>query len=64
MRFIALVTLGDLGMGASQGTMLIFMCGNDPGMCAEWDATSGGNQALIFAADDRLVPAAVPEIRL
>jgi hypothetical protein len=60
MRFIALVMLGDLGSGASQGVMLIFMCGNDPGMCAEWDATSGGNRALIFAAGGRLAPAAVP----
>lgn len=60
MRFIALVMLDDLGMGASRGMMLIFMCGNAPGMCEEWDATSGGNQALIFAADGRLVPAAVP----
>jgi hypothetical protein len=60
MRFIALVMLGDLGTGASQGTLQIFMCGNNPGMCDDWDATSGGNQALILAADDRLVPAAVP----
>jgi hypothetical protein len=60
MRFLAQVMLGDLGSSASQGVLLIFMCGNDPGVCEEWDAATGGNQVLVFAAGGRLVPAAVP----
>jgi hypothetical protein len=60
MRFLAQVMLGDLGMSASQGVLLIFMCGNDPGMCEEWDAAAGGTQVLVFAAGWRLAPAAVP----
>ena len=60
MRFLAQVMLGDLGMSAPQDVLLIFMCGNDPGMCEEWDAAAGGNHALVFAAGGRLAPAAVP----
>jgi hypothetical protein len=60
MRFLAQVMLGDLETSASQDVLLIFMCGNDPGMCAEWDAAAGGNQALIFTAGVRQAPAAVP----
>jgi hypothetical protein len=52
--------LGDLDRSASQDVLLIFMCGNDPGMCSEWEAAAGGNQALLVAAGGRLTPAAVP----
>ncbi|MFD4674360.1 hypothetical protein ACFWNN_31885 [Lentzea sp. NPDC058450] len=40
------------------GAVAVFMCQNDPGMCDEWDATSGGNRALLFTAP--LSPAVVP----
>jgi hypothetical protein len=40
------------------GAIAVFQCQNDPGMCDEWDATSGGNQAFLFTGD--LAPAAVP----
>lgn len=33
------------------GFELIFMCNNDPGMCDEWDAESGGNKVVIV--DDK-----------
>lgn len=29
------------------GLELIFMCQNDPGVCDEWDANSGGNKVII-----------------
>jgi hypothetical protein len=59
MQFLARVMPGGPGMSASQGVLSIFMCGNDPGMCDEWDAAAGGNQALVFVGGS-LVPAAVP----
>ncbi|WP_211241170.1 hypothetical protein [Pseudonocardia spinosispora] len=37
----------------------IFMCGNDPGMCDEWEPDGGGNRALLFTGD-ALRPAHVP----
>lgn len=40
------------------GVISVFFCQNDPGMCADWDATSGGNCAYLFL--DALEPAAVP----
>ena len=30
------------------GTVAVFQCQNDPGMCDDWDAASGGNRALLF----------------
>jgi hypothetical protein len=59
MQFLAQVMPGGPGMSVSQGVLSIFMCGNDPGMCDEWDAAAGSNQALVFAGGS-LVPAAVP----
>lgn len=40
------------------GAVAVFYCQNDPGMCDEWDATSGGNRAYLFVGE--LYPAAVP----
>ncbi len=64
MQFVAQVLLDDLAPDEDSelgGTMLsIFMCQNDPGRCADWDATSGGNQAALFPTDDLSV-AIVPE---
>lgn len=59
MQFLAQVMLADLGMGEWRGVLSIFMCQNDPGMCDEWDAVAGGNQALAFPAGG-LVPASAP----
>jgi hypothetical protein len=64
MQFIAQIVLDDLAPDEESelgGTMLsVFMCQNDPGMCADWDATSGGNEAMLFPAADLSV-AIVPE---
>lgn len=40
------------------GVISVFFCQNDPGMCDDWDATSGGNRAYLFL--DALEPATVP----
>lgn len=34
------------------GLELIFMCQNDPGMCDEWDADSGGNKVVIIDSEN------------
>lgn len=59
MQFLAQVMLADLAVDEWRGVLSIFMCQNSPGMCEEWDAVAGGNQALAFAAGG-LVPASVP----
>ncbi|MEH1055986.1 DUF1963 domain-containing protein [Micromonospora sp. CPCC 206171] len=58
MQFLAQVRLDDLD-SAECGLFSIFMCQNDPGLCDEWDATSGGNCAFVFGLD-QLAPAALP----
>ncbi|MBC9718805.1 hypothetical protein H9Y04_40390 [Streptomyces sp. TRM66268-LWL] len=40
------------------GTVSVFFCQNDPGMCDEWDATGGANRAFLFRGE--LTAAAVP----
>jgi hypothetical protein len=40
------------------GTISVFYCQNDPGMCDEWDAAAGGTRAYVFSGPLR--PAAVP----
>lgn len=52
MQFLAHLPVED-------GSVAVFYCQNDPGMCDDWEATSGGNRAFLFTGD--LVPAAVPE---
>jgi len=34
------------------GLELIFMCGNDPGMCDEWDADAGGNKVIVVDSEN------------
>ena len=41
------------------GVVSVFMCQNDPGLCDEWEAFKGGNQAYLFT-DRNLAPATVP----
>jgi Domain of unknown function (DUF1963) len=65
MQFLAQILLDDPGIAADSGPMngrgvlLIFMCQNDPGLCDDWDATSGGNRALLFRRES-LVPIQPP----
>jgi uncharacterized protein YwqG len=63
MQFIAQLPLAECDEVApkrSSQTLLIFQCQNDPGMCDEWDAESGGNLAMIVQAEGG-VPLEVPE---
>lgn len=50
MQFLAQVVLDDLGDRGDEdrGVLTLFACQNDPGMCADWEPDSGGNQALIW----------------
>jgi hypothetical protein len=59
MQFLAQVVPGSPETDALPGVWSLFMCANDPGLCDEWDATGGGNQAIVFAGGP-LVAAAVP----
>jgi hypothetical protein len=43
-----------------QRLALVFMCQNDPGMCEEWDANSGGN-AVVLTDIIALTPVESPE---
>lgn len=67
MRFIAqlrldeLATHGPKGSAEGSGTLAVWMCQNDPGMCEEWSPTEGGNTARLFPADATLSPASPPE---
>jgi hypothetical protein len=40
------------------GTVAVFFCQNDPGMCDDWDATGGANGAFVFSG--HLTAATVP----
>ena len=60
MQFLAQIFLEDLGLAEWRGMLSIFMCGNDPGLCDEWDAAGGGNQALLLPSG-QLFPAEVPD---
>lgn len=40
------------------GTISVFYCQNDPGLCNEWDAAAGGTRAYVFSEPHR--PAVVP----
>ncbi|KUL25340.1 hypothetical protein ADL15_41030 [Actinoplanes awajinensis subsp. mycoplanecinus] len=55
MQFLAQVSLADVEAGTT-GLLSIFMCQNDPGLCAEWDADAGGNRAFAFGADAIYLP--------
>lgn len=58
MRFLGQIALEDRD---AKRMMLVFICENDPGMCDEWDAESGGNSAIIVMIDDAVQLAEVPE---
>lgn len=49
----------QLPAGNHDGFYLVFMCRNNPGMCEEWDANSGGN-AVIVVSGTALSPANMP----
>ena len=38
----------------------LFMCGNRPGLCDEWDADAGGNRAVVVDGRDALIEATPP----
>ena len=62
MQFFAQVLLRDVASspaGEGLDVLLIFMCQNDPGLCDDWDPTSGGNRALLVPLGG-LGAAAVP----
>ncbi|MFJ3339444.1 hypothetical protein [Streptomyces sp. NPDC086766] len=40
------------------GTVAVFFCQNEPGMCDDWDAAAGANRAYLFSGD--LTPASIP----
>lgn len=48
MQFVSQIRLDDLPDGGREQTLLVFMCQNDPGLCDEWDAKSGGNFAALL----------------
>ncbi len=50
--------LGQIDLGQDE-LLSIFMCQNDPGLCDEWDAGSGGNRAFVFKGE--VAPVGVPE---
>ncbi|MCK1797635.1 YwqG family protein [Streptomyces sp. XM4193] len=66
MRFIAQLRLDELaeqgpkGSAEGSGTLAVWMCQNDPGMCDEWDPASGGNTARLFPAEAALTAAEPP----
>ncbi|MEF3113605.1 DUF1963 domain-containing protein [Streptomyces chrestomyceticus] len=62
MQFLAQI-LYDREAGDEEGgrkVLALFACQNDPGMCDDWDAESGGNRALLFPPAG-LEPPARPE---
>ena len=44
MQFLGQIALEDHD---AKRVVLLFMCQNDPGMCDDWEANSGGNRAII-----------------
>ncbi len=54
LQFIAQLVLEE-----ERGTVAVFMCANDPGLCEEWSATAGGNRAFLFPAGG-LIPLSRP----
>lgn len=61
MQFLAQLPLAahpDPLLSTRDQILLLFQCQNDPGMCDEWDAVSGGNAAVLTSAGS--VAMAVP----
>lgn len=48
-----LLFLGQIALDENdaESVVLLFMCENQPGLCEEWDANSGGNRAVIVVID-------------
>jgi hypothetical protein len=59
LQFLAQLRLSDAGL-APDGLVLLFLCNNDPGSCADWEPDSGGNRALVVPLEG-LSLAASPE---
>ena len=53
MQFLGQLLIPSAG-DKSPELLIIFMCGNDPGLCDEWDAEMGGNCVLIAPATDNM----------
>ena len=65
MQFIAEVPLHltDLTVFSySTEWLLLFQCQNNPGLCEEWDAKSGGNAALLSSSTTPLLVPAEGEV--
>lgn len=54
MQFVAQLPLSahaDAAIATRDQMLLLFQCQNDPGMCDDWDADSGGNAAVLCASE-------------
>jgi len=52
MQFIGQIALEETAIPEireRKQLLLLFMCTNDPGMCDEWEADSGGNAAILVS---------------
>jgi hypothetical protein len=55
MQFLAQLYLPEVAPSSGRNeTLLLFQCQNDPGLCDEWDANSGGNKAILDASDPKV----------
>jgi hypothetical protein len=57
MQFIVQLLPEDVS--ELEGSLLVFMCQNDPGGCDDWNPRSGANKSYLFPAGE-LRPAEVP----
>jgi uncharacterized protein YwqG len=66
MQFLSQLPLKSAGLPVEMQdkVLLLFQCQNDPGMCDEWDANSGGNAALLVSpsASQSLRPPSGPTV--
>ena len=51
MQFLGRVMIPEVAPSKAR-FVLLFMCQNNPGLCDEWDAESGGNKAIIVSAEN------------
>ncbi len=49
MQFLC--QLQTQSQSCSNSLLLLFMCQNDPGLCAEWDADAGGNKVVAVGCE-------------
>jgi hypothetical protein len=55
MQFLAQIALRDSGIPGltdRDQLLLVFQCQNQPGLCDEWDANSGGNAARLVSLSE------------